>query len=654
MKRPGPRALVIAFVVLGAGALAARSAAVEHVRKVTGTEPTTLPSCLDCHSGGSLSYERGVIHAAPVALAADPRGRLVFAACGALRRVAVVDADAAVVLRWIEVPGEASGVAVSPDGRTLAVSLDDVATVALVDVASGEVLSKIGVGLEPKGIAFGADGATLIVANAGSGDVSVVDVARRRERSRVPSGRDPYRVAVSPDGRRAAIACRMASVGSADSQPHSEVTILDAKSGAVERRVMLPSCHLTEGLTFASDGGSVLVPTIRVRNLLPITQVARGWVMSSDLAIVDAASGVVSLLPLQTVNRAFPDPAGVAVSPDGAFAFVASGGSDVVGVIDLRKAAEQAPHCAPDATESFALARHYIRARVDVGSAPGDVVRVGAGARIAVADRLGDSITLLDAVTMRAVGRVPLGPRIDDDGPRRGARVFQDAEFAFQHQFSCRSCHPDGHTDGLTYDFEVDGVGRDVVLNRSLQGVKGTAPFKWNGLNPTLERQCGPRFAMVLTRADPIPDSRLTDVVAYLESMPPPRAPGGGDPVVAVHGDGPATTARERGKAIYFRTKTKKGVPIAAEAQCVTCHPPPHYANLQRADVGTQGARDTSSSFDVPHLTGIGRKAPYLHDGRARSLEEIWTLPGVEDRHGVVTDLNKADLNDLIEYLRSL
>ena len=75
---------------------------------------------------------------------------------------------------------------------------------------------------------------------------------------------------------------------------------------------------------------------------------------------------------------------------------------------------------------------------------------------------------------------------------------------------------------------------------------------------------------------------------------------------------------------------------------------------MERADVGTQGARDASSSFDVPHLTGIGRKAPYLHDGRARSLEEIWTLPGVEDRHGVVTDLNKADLNDLIEYLRSL
>jgi hypothetical protein len=228
-------------------------------------------------------------------------------------------------------------------------------------------------------------------------------------------------------------------------------------------------------------------------------------------------------------------------------------------------------------------------------------------------------------------------------------QVFNSAQYAFQGAFSCRSCHPDGHTDGLTYDFEVDGIGRDVVLNRSLQGVKGTAPFKWNGLNPTIQRQCGFRFAMVLTRADPIDGEELEDLVSYLESMPPPLPPAGKDPARAF-----ATTAVERGKAIFFRTKTKKGRPIPEEGRCVTCHPPPHYSHLQRADVGTGGPRDSTTSFDVPHLTGIGRKAPFLHDGRARSLEEIWTLPGVEDLHGVVTDLNKTELNDLIEFLRSL
>jgi CxxC motif-containing protein (DUF1111 family) len=181
--------------------------------------------------------------------------------------------------------------------------------------------------------------------------------------------------------------------------------------------------------------------------------------------------------------------------------------------------------------------------------------------------------------------------------------------------------------------------------------VKGTAPFKWNGKNATLQKQCGIRFATVLTRADPIPEGPLDDLVAYLESLPPPSAPAGPDPVQA---SASRTTAVERGRAIFFRTATKKGRPIAPENQCATCHAPPHYSNLQPADVGTGSPSDSATSFDVPHLSGVARKAPFLHDGRARSLEEIWTAPGVEDRHGQVTDLNKADLNDLIEFLRSL
>jgi cytochrome c peroxidase len=46
--------------------------------------------------------------------------------------------------------------------------------------------------------------------------------------------------------------------------------------------------------------------------------------------------------------------------------------------------------------------------------------------------------------------------------------------------------------------------------------------------------------------------------------------------------------------------------------------------------------------------------APYLHDGRCWSLEEIWTLYNPYDLHGVANDLTKQQLNDLIEYLKTL
>ena len=58
--------------------------------------------------------------------------------------------------------------------------------------------------------------------------------------------------------------------------------------------------------------------------------------------------------------------------------------------------------------------------------------------------------------------------------------------------------------------------------------------------------------------------------------------------------------------------------------------------------------------FDTPHLNNIYASPPYLHDGRAATLEEIWTIYGKDDKHGLVSDMSKNQLNDLIDYLKSL
>jgi cytochrome c peroxidase len=84
------------------------------------------------------------------------------------------------------------------------------------------------------------------------------------------------------------------------------------------------------------------------------------------------------------------------------------------------------------------------------------------------------------------------------------------------------------------------------------------------------------------------------------------------------------------------------------------CHTGPHYTNQQLADVGTGKPTDRSPLVDVPQLTNVALAAPYLHDGSARTFEEIWTVFNPHDRHGVTNDLSKDELNDLIEYLKTL
>ena len=86
----------------------------------------------------------------------------------------------------------------------------------------------------------------------------------------------------------------------------------------------------------------------------------------------------------------------------------------------------------------------------------------------------------------------------------------------------------------------------------------------------------------------------------------------------------------------------------------VVCHSGAKYTNQKQFDVGTGKSTDRSPVVDVPQLPNVAYSAPYLHDGSARSLEEIWTVFNPKDTHGVSNDLTKDELNDLVEYLKTL
>jgi cytochrome c peroxidase len=139
----------------------------------------------------------------------------------------------------------------------------------------------------------------------------------------------------------------------------------------------------------------------------------------------------------------------------------------------------------------------------------------------------------------------------------------------------------------------------------------------------------------------------LTDLVSFVLSLPirPNRyRPSNGD----------ATAAQERGKAIFDRTSDKRGRPIPQQNQCRYCHSGPKFTNQALVNVGSGKPSDRSPLIDVPQLPDVAYSAPYLHDGSAESLEEIWTVFNPKDTHGVTNDLTKDELNDLIEYLRTL
>lgn len=637
----------------GAG-LGGYSWSTTHVRRWSGRQDLGFVSCKHCHlvDLNRISWARPrPHHAAPGGMAVSPDGTKIYIALDDLDEVVEADTTSGKVLRRAKVVGSPFGLALDPRGQHLFATCRIGDRLASIDIALFKETGSTAVGSGPIDVAICQTkaGERLVVANGSSDDISVLSTAPLHEVARVGAGREPYAVDVSPDGTRAFVANRMSITPNALSVPASELTILDPLKGRVITRYRLESAHLSEGVAYVASRGLTLTPLVKVRNLIPITQVANGWVMSSGLAVSDAKGNVVQM-PIDEAQDYFADPSAIAVDPSGKRAYLASGGSDVITVLDLDRLTawiERADATARrEAIEDLSLSAEYVLARVPTGRNPRQLTMSPDGRRLFVAERLEDAVLIIDTATLKPSGRIVLDDGGLDDPIRRGERVFTRAAHTFQRQFSCRSCHPDVHVDGLSYDFDGDGIGDNLLDNRTLQGIAGTHPFKWNGKNPSLQVQCGPRFARVLMRTDPIPPAELNDLVTFLESQPPART---------AHKLGaPLTPSQDRGRATFFATTTSEGKPIPRERQCHTCHRPPLFTNRLPSAIGTKGPRDATDMFDTPQLLGVASSAPYLHDGRAKTLEELWTVYQTNDLHGVTSYMNKHQLNDLIEYLKTL
>ena len=626
----------------------------EHVRRISGNASASL-NCVPCHvlskQDGPLARLLHRQYLSPLDIAVADDGRWLYVTAEESDVLLAVDLRERRVASSIPVGSRPHSVVVSRDGNTAYVSNRWSNSVSIVDLAAGEVTGELPVGTGPSGLALTPDGSTLYVANTVSNDISLVDLASGRERKRLSAGNGPYAVSLAPDGEAVYVTNRLSSQLAFREPPVTELTVVDARSERVAQRLAFHSAHLIEGIDFTPSGDWAVVTLVRPKNLLPATQVGRGWMLTFGLGIVDRKQdGRVIQLPLDDVNAFYADPYDVVVTPDGRRAFVSHSGADVVTVVDLDALRELLDEVPADSLPAYAnhlgLSDRYVVKRISTGSNPKSMVISSDGRLLYLAERLDDRISVIDVERLEIVDAIDLGGP-EEGFIRRGQKIFHSAANTFQGQFSCRSCHPEGHHDALTYDLEPDGLGRNIVNNISLRGLAETAPYKWTGKNESLYRQCGFRFAKWLTRTEPFSEDELYSLVGYILSLSP--APNRYRPLA-----GRLTEAQLRGRAIFERAATNKGELIPPENRCSTCHPPPLFTNRAKADVGSSGPTDTEMEFDVPTLSNLYGQGPFLHDGRALTLEELWTKYNPDDTHGVANDLTKAQLNDLVEYLRVL
>ena len=625
--------------------------------------------CATCHEdahGMPFDYERAwkkiahpnvvakvareVRYKTPLNLAVSPDGRELYIACEASDSVIIVDAARHQKVAEIPVGGQPHDVAFSPDGRRVYVTnrLDD--TLSEIDTARRIVTRTAPVGDEPHAVLVDRAGDRIYVLNSSEDSISILDTGDLHEIKRLTTSRYPWSMALSPAGDELVVTNSLSRFVPFRTPSVSELTVVGVDRNLVDDRYAVEGTNLLQGVDWNPNGDFALFTLLRTKNLVPMTRLMQGWTITNGLGIA-WKDGRVDQVLLDEPDVCFPDPTDVAVSPDGRYAFVTSASLDRVAVVDLPKLIGIV-QSASDRERRDVLPNHlglpteFILKRIPTRNSPRGVAFSRDGRTAFVANSLDDSLTAIDVATLEATDRIDLGGPTEITKTRRGERLFHNAKITFHREFSCHSCHPDGHVDGITYDIEPDGVGANPVDNRTLRGILDTAPFKWEGTNPSLQRQCGPRLAVFFTRIQPFTPDELSALDLYISTItrPPNRyRPLGAD----------LTPAQRRGRTVFERTMSNDGRLLRPEQRCVFCHPPPLYTNRRKFDVGTRMTYDHEERFDVPHLNNIYDSAPYMHNGIAPTLEEIWTVHNPNDTHGVTNDLTKDQLNDLIEYIKT-
>ena len=578
---------------------------------------------------------------APVELAAAAGAGLVYVAERGANRVTVIDAGTESVRASFPVPDPPGGLALSPDGTLLFVTGTAAAgRIHVLDASTGEVRHSYAAGHYPLAPVVDPTGETLWFCNRFLDRVTAMDVATGKVRAAVAVPREPVAAVMTPDGSMLVVGNHLPDGAADGDYTGAVISLVDPAVARVVGSVPLPNGSTgLRGLCLSPDGRFAYATHILGRYGMPTTQLDRGWVNTNALSVVDVtARRLVATVLLDDVDLGAANPWGVACTEDGARLCVAHAGTHELSVIDRLAlhakldAAVAAGGRGPTGIEvasdlSFLVG---LRRRVRlVGNGPRGVAIVGG--RAFVAEHFSDTVGVADLASNGGTSprSIALAPPRTPGAARRGERLFHDAELCFQSWQSCASCHPDARADGLNWDLLNDGLGNPKNV-KSMLLAHATPPTTITAIRANAEEsvRSGIRHIHAAVRAE----EEAGDIDAYLRAL---------RPVVSPHlaEEGRGSDAVVRGKAVFERVG------------CAHCHPAPLFTDLKQYDVGTTRGIDAGRPLDTPTLVEVWRTAPYLHDGRFRTLRETIAFHDAALRKADGAALSEDDLDDLTEFV---
>ncbi len=566
---------------------------------------------------------------APVDLILTAGERWLLTANQTSGTVALVETATGKVHAEIPCGERPAAIALTPDEKTVLVTAWWSGELTLLSLADGKlnVTGKVHLGFEPRGVAIAPDGKLAYVGLTTGAQVAVVDLEQRKVVARIPVGRWPRYLALSPDGSRLAVGA----------SGEGGIAVVDTAGRKLLYLEKFGGMNFGQ-MQVSRDNRYVYFPWM-VYGHNPITRnnIQLGWVLASRIARVRLDEHLRrEAIALDPRGEAVADPHGLALSPDEQWVVCAASGTQELLVYQVPGLPFQDYGGPGDHIDPKLLKDRSRYWRIPLGGRPMAVRYARDGKHAFVANYVLNSVQVVDVPGRKVARTIALGGPKEPSLARLGEAIFYDGKRSLDQWYSCHSCHYEGHVNSHAMDTRNDGSFGTFKTVLSLRNVTHTGPWTWHGWQRDLDDSM--RRSITETMLGKAPGKEdVKAMIAFLETLRTPPSP-------YRNPDGSLTESAQRGAKVFRSTK----------AGCARCHSGPYFTDNRNHDVGLGTRRDVYKGYNTPSLLGIHDRINYLHDGRAKTLEEVLKGAHNPDRVTGRGELTEGEVRDLSEYLKAL
>ena len=559
----------------------------------------------------------------PTDITLNDKGEILITEKGR-NRISIFSPDGKTLLRTIPVDESPTGILLDAD-KAYVTTNAATGHLQIISLETGKQETAIATGSGACYPIFGPDKKHIYVCNQFQNTVSEVDPAIHQVIRSVKVLREPKSALFSKDGEYLFVTNFLPAQRADVDYVAACVSVIRMSDFTKVKDIQLANgSNALRGICMTPDGKYIYISHNLGRFTVPTSQLQQGWMNTSAFSIIDVAKQ--EFIGAVVVDEPERGAAGIwSIVCNDETLFITHSGTHEISVIDHKAMLDKFLNYPNKSMLDYDLRFLYgLRKRIPLeGNGPRKMIMENG--KLYIPTYFADILNIVDAQTCE-IATANLNPDREESAENKGERYFNDASHCFQNWQSCNGCHPgDARTDGMNWDLMNDGVGNSKNC-KSLLFSHPTPPSMISGIRETAEWAVRAGFKFI--QFFDITEEDAVCVDAYLKSLRPVPSP------YLVDGE--------------LSDLAKEGRKIFEKLNCTECHSGPYYTDLKMHRIGED--IEFEKGWDTPTLREVWRTAPYLFDGRAATMEEVFEI----HKHGIDKKVSKKEIKALTEYVNAL